>query len=266
MINYLWNENAKPTKTNLSPGHALDAETGIGSSDVADKTNYIDQMDKIIRHGFIRKVMAVVCIQLLVTFGVILLFNMNESVKAYMDVHTGHGLPIFWTAFVVSLVCIIALSCCADQARTHPNNVIFLSFFTIAESVLLGVACAAYDVEAIATAMGITAAIVFTLVLFASQTKYDFTGYGPYLYTALWILFLYGIIFSAFRLDVTHTAYSILGVVLFSFYLVYDIQLIMGGKHNRYRFSIDEWVFAALNIYLDIINIFVRILRLMSKK
>ena len=48
-------------------------------------------------------------------------------------------------------------------------------------------------------------------------------------------------------------------VALFSF-LVHDIQLIVGGKHKKFKFSIDDWVFAALNIYLDILNIFLQLL------
>lgn len=43
-----------------------------------------------------------------------------------------------------------------------------------------------------------------------------------------------------------------------------DVQLIVGGKH---RMSLDpeEYVFAALNIYLDIINIFIFILQLIGR-
>ena len=42
-------------------------------------------------------------------------------------------------------------------------------------------------------------------------------------------------------------------------------RLIVGGKHKAYRFGIDEHVFAALNVYSDILNLFVRILRIFGK-
>ena len=38
--------------------------------------------------------------------------------------------------------------------------------------------------------------------------------------------------------------------MLFSLYLVYDTQLIVGGAHKKFQFSVDDYVFAALNIYL----------------
>jgi len=42
-------------------------------------------------------------------------------------------------------------------------------------------------------------------------------------------------------------------------YLVFDTQLMLGGKH-RYALSPEEYIFAALNLYLDIINMFLYIL------
>ena len=53
------------------------------------------------------------------------------------------------------------------------------------------------------------------------------------------------------------------GAILFSFYLVYDTQMMMGGSH-KYSISPEEYVFAAIAIYLDILTLFLRILRIMS--
>lgn len=47
-------------------------------------------------------------------------------------------------------------------------------------------------------------------------------------------------------------------------YLVFDTQLILGGKHRRYTVSPEEYVFAALNLYLDIVNLFLLLLQLIS--
>ena len=37
---------------------------------------------------------------------------------------------------------------------------------------------------------------------------------------------------------------------MFSLFIVYDTQLIIGGKHHSHQFSIDEYVFAALSLYI----------------
>ena len=54
-----------------------------------------------------------------------------------------------------------------------------------------------------------------------------------------------------------------MGAVIFSLYIVYDTQLMMGGSH-KYSLSPEEYVFAALNIYLDVINLFMYILMIVG--
>lgn len=52
-------------------------------------------------------------------------------------------------------------------------------------------------------------------------------------------------------------------ITKFTRYLVYDTQLMMGGKH-KYSISPEEYIFAALNLYLDIVNIFLYILTIIG--
>ena len=57
--------------------------------------------------------------------------------------------------------------------------------------------------------------------------------------------------------------YGSIGALIFSLYIVYDTQLMMGGKH-KYALSPEEYIFAALNIYLDVINLFMYILMIVG--
>lgn len=61
-----------------------------------------------------------------------------------------------------------------------------------------------------------------------------------------------------------NSVYCFLGVVLFGIYLIMDTQMILGGK--RIQLSIDEYAAAALMLYVDIIQIFLYVLRLLSKR
>ena len=56
---------------------------------------------------------------------------------------------------------------------------------------------------------------------------------------------------------------GIAGALIFSCYLLYDTQLMMGGKH-AYSLSPEEYIFASLNIYLDVINLFLYILMIVG--
>lgn len=113
-------------------------------------------------------------------------------------------------------------------------------------------------------AVGITAAICFSLTVFAFQSKVDFTGAGPYLFVAAICLMIFGFILIFFTPSKTvHLIYSSLGALLFAFYLVYDTQMMMGGSH-KYSISPEEYIFASLNLYLDIVNIFIYILSILN--
>ena len=48
----------------------------------------------------------------------------------------------------------------------------------------------------------------------------------------------------------------------FGFYLIVDTQMIMGGK--SIELSIDEYILAAMLLYIDIIQIFLYILRILG--
>ena len=59
------------------------------------------------------------------------------------------------------------------------------------------------------------------------------------------------------------TIYALFGCLIFSLYIVYDTQKVVGGKHHKHQFGTDEYVFAALNLYLDIINLFLYLLEIL---
>ena len=72
-------------------------------------------------------------------------------------------------------------------------------------------------------AMGITVAVVVVLTIFACQTKYDFTGFGPYLLAAL-LIFIVFFFIAGFWLrfnKVYNLVYACIGVLIFSGLLIY---------------------------------------------
>ena len=58
--------------------------------------------------------------------------------------------------------------------------------------------------------------------------------------------------------------YGCIGVLVFSLFLVYDTQLLVGGR--KYELSEEEYVFAALTIYIDVIQIFLYLLELFGRR
>ncbi|XP_050730520.1 protein lifeguard 1-like [Eriocheir sinensis] len=215
--------------------------------------------DKSVRMGFIRKVYMILMAQLVVTFGMVALFTLSSDVKQFVKTTPA----LFYVALVGTLVCMIALSCCGNLRRRTPHNYIFLGIFTICEGFLLGTAAASFTQSEILIAVGVTVVVTLSLTLFAFQTKFDFTGCGMFVFVSLIVLLLFGILALIFQSQILNLVYSCLGALLFSFFLVFDTQLMLGGRH-KYSLSPEEYVFAALTLYLDVINIFMYILSIIG--
>lgn len=68
----------------------------------------------------------------------------------------------------------------------------------------------------------------------------------------------------SFYLQAMEIGISAMGAVLFGVYLVFDTQIMLGG-HHKYAISPEEYIFAALNLYLDIVNMFLYILSILNE-
>lgn len=84
-----------------------------------------------------------------------------------------------------------------------------------------------------------------------------------YLLVAGVVMLVFGIVAAIIRSHILHLVYACVATLLFSVYIVYDTQLIIGGEREE-QFSVDDYVVAVLHLYLDIINLFVYILYLFT--
>jgi len=246
----------------------------VGSDEVAGMDGF---GEKAVRRGFIKKVYSILMVQLTITGLIIALFLFLQgcsgqtdekgnclsggwSVKAYVRVNRWP----YYTSMAIMFVCLISMACCESVRRKTPTNFIFLGIFTVCEGIMLGTISTYYDVDAVLIAVGITAGVTFALTIFAFQTKIDFTACGGMLCALLVIFVLAGFCLTFLpKTKWVMLGYGSAGALIFSLYIVYDTQLMMGGKH-KYSLSPEEYIFAALNIYLDVVNLFMYILMIVG--
>ena len=110
----------------------------------------------------------------------------------------------------------------------------------------------------------LTAAVVFAITIYAFFTKQDLSYiFGGIIISStalgicsLCLLFNYS--------DKTFMIYSCFGVILFGFYILYDTTIIIGGGFHE--ISAEDYILASMIIYMDIINMFLHILRLFGQR
>jgi FtsH-binding integral membrane protein len=128
----------------------------------------------------------------------------------------------------------------------------------------MGCLIATYSANEVLMAVGITVVLVLALTIFALQTKIDFTAMGGVLLVALVCLLMFGLMVWIFPGNkILNIVYASIGAFIFGCYIIFDTQMMMGGKH-KYSLDPEEYIFASLNLYLDIINLFMFILSIIG--
>ncbi|XP_075165033.1 protein lifeguard 2-like [Haematobia irritans] len=217
--------------------------------------------EESVRKGFVRKVYLILMGQLLFTFGVVSLFLFHKPTLEFSQNNPG----LVLAAAITTLIVVISMACCESARRSFPANFICLGIFTFAESFLVGAIAGRYNSEEVFIAIGITAILCLALTIFAMQTKYDFTVCGGMLLAAMICLLLFGIVAMFWRTYIVRTIYAGVGALLACMFLIYDTQIMMGGEH-KYSISPEEYIFAALNLYMDVVRIFIYVLQLIGNR
>jgi FtsH-binding integral membrane protein len=165
---------------------------------------------------------------------------------------------MMWVSLIGSLV---FLGLTFWKRKSYPMNLVFLAAFTAFEAYSISVIVSFTESKIVLEAVIFTAGIFVALSLFACQSKYDFTSWMPYLFGGLWVLILFGFMSAFFPYNSkVELGYGIITALIFSGYILVDTQLIIRHYH------VEEEIAAAISLYLDIINLFLAILRILNSQ
>ncbi|XP_034008893.1 protein lifeguard 1-like [Trematomus bernacchii] len=210
--------------------------------------------DKIVRRAFVRKVFSILTLQLLFTFSVVCVFTFSSVVKDAVQTSLG----AYLSSIIIFLVVSLALSYRRDFSRRHPWNISGLVVVTLSLSYMVGTIASFHNTTSVVITMGVTLAVTVAIIVFSAQTRYDFTVcYGVLLILSV-DLIMFGIFSTFYSSYLGDIAYGCFGALLYSLFLMIDCQLMMGAM--SYRLNPEEYINAALNIYLDVMLIFLYLL------
>ncbi|XP_020806797.1 protein lifeguard 1 isoform X2 [Drosophila serrata] len=217
--------------------------------------------DQSIRKGFIRKVFGIFLVQLLFTLGVMAFFLYHEPTKYFVQKNA----IVVIVAAIINIMVAILIVCSETVRRKHPVNLVCLAIYTVTMSLLLGALSSFMNADVVLLGVGITAILVIGLSVYALQTKVDYTANGAVLVTfsMFFLLLIAAMCWSPYG-GYNNLPFSLFGALLGCFYLIYDIQMMIGGNH-QYQFDPEEYVFAALSLYVDVIQILIYVLRILEK-
>ncbi len=125
---------------------------------------------------------------------------------------------------------------------------------------LLALVVPGLPADIVVKAMALTAMVTLTMVVLAAVKPEFFLGLGRTLFVALLVGLLAEIV-ATFLFGYRGMLFDWLFVLLFSGYIGYDVS-----KSQLYPKTLDNAIDCALDIYLDVINLFLRLLSILSKR
>lgn len=167
---------------------------------------------------------------------------------------------------IVEIILVISLSRQVFKLNTKKAISMFI-IYSFINGITLASIFFMYNIQDIFYVFLATAGIFGVMAFLGYTTKLDLSKLGTFISVALIGLLISGIILMFAFSERFYVIYSILGIALFMIITAYDIHIL---KRMYYRVNtIDSQnalaIYGALQLYLDFINIFIRLLSLFAR-
>lgn len=213
------------------------------------------------RLGFFRKVYSILSAQLLLT-TVIVGFACASS--TFERALLGNSWLIGLSG-VGTLGTSLAMFFFPKLTHQVPTNYYLLGVFTVCEAILVSATCVQYDTTSVFVAALMTCSVTLALTAYAYTTKRDFSQATGILVVISMACLLFTI-FMPFlmRSALMQLVYCCVFTVVYGVYIIIDTQHILGG--GQHKLSTDDYILGSLILYIDIIGLFLQLLRLLGEK
>ena len=189
------------------------------------------------------------------------------SSQSALQVLFGNRL-VFYGLIFAELGLVIALSAAINRISAATATLMFLVY-----SALNGVTFAAifliYTRSSIASAFLVTAGTFAAMSVYGYVTKRDLTGFGSFLFMGLVGIIIASLVNLFLHSEMVYWITSYLGVFIFVGLTAYDTQKIKQIGQAGFANGEDQHkaaILGALRLYLDFINLFLMLLRVMGNR
>ncbi len=201
---------------------------------------------------------------LLVTFGTAIAFSAGGGLYYLLTL----GMPAVFALCIAELVLVMVLSARLGKMSIAGARGLFFAY-AILNGVTFSAVFFAYDVQILLSVFALTALYFGALAAYGWLTKRDLSGLGTILGFSVLFLLVFWVLSMFLPLGAFERIICFIGLAVFMGCTAYDTQRI---KHlhaeygEDYEMSKKASIFAALQLYLDFINIFLYILRLLGRR
>lgn len=232
----------------------------IYDDDYENRVSY--SIDTETSNTFVRKVFLNMIGGLLITLVVpIYIFFFNQAVLRTI-------IPYFKIIAIAELVLVFTLSLAINKLSSTAARLMFY-LYSLMNGILFSSLAFIFDPISILYTLGVATIMFVVIGIYGYTTKEDLTKYSKFLLTGLITIVIISIINIFIKAPSLYWIGTILGVVIFSALIAFDINRI---KYIAFNIAGNEedmeklGIIGALNLYLDFINLFIYLLRIFGKK
>lgn len=207
---------------------------------------------------FVHETLNYVFGQLCVSVAIVaLMYAHKTQVKNYII----NNSTIVWIPIITTFATMISLFCCVSKGSTVTRQTLFW-LFTISCGAMVGISTIEYAPHVVLNATVTLLVVVGFINIWSykmAQNGTDISYLGPSLLSALLMIITISVLNIFIKSTFVENCITVVSVILFTMLLLYDLnRLYSGAEEEEYA----DPLIAAINIYLDIINLFLNLLRL----
>ena len=254
--------NVYPPPRKYEPGEYSPSEKS--SSELYYEKNINDDFrSRDSRMAFIRKVYAIFASQMASTVIITAAIMLNYDLAYFLQMNYK---PMLIASSIGSIGVLTALTSSPKLRYTSPINFILLGIYSLLQGITVGSFASLFDPKmvCIGTMHTLTALLAITAYTFQPNPKYDLTSHGNALLASLITLAFGSFVGYFLKIPLLDNVISALLAILTATYIAYDTQKIIGGKAKN-PYGKREYILAALGLYQDVIQLFIRIMILLHK-
>ncbi|MEN8237153.1 MAG: Bax inhibitor-1/YccA family protein [Pseudomonadota bacterium] len=190
---------------------------------------------------------------------------LTASSPAMMDAI--FGTPLRWVVLFAPLGFVFFISARIERMQASTAQMLFWTYSGI-NGFCFAILLHVYEGSSIARVFFISAGMFAAMSLYGYTTRKDLSGVGSFCFMGLIGVIIASIVNIFIASSVMHFAISIIGVLVFVGLTAYDTQKIKGMYYaaDSGEVSTKKAVLGALTLYLDFINLFLFLLRLLGNR
>ena len=230
-----------------------ESEKLMGSSFKSLDESFED-IEKTSRVGFIRKVYCLLSFQVAVVVAVVFFALYVERLKEFIQANSF----LCYIQGCITFISSLSLVCFVDFQRKIPYNYITFMLYTLSQAYIIAYKSSFYRWQSVLLAGVLTLGVVLALSLYTFYIKEDYTTKGALLFVCLMALLVVSILQHWLHFQPIQIISNLISIMLFSAYLIYDTQLLLGEK--SVKFSTDDYISATIFIFVDIVQLLIEAL------